>query len=327
MISPDILARLVPPDGPKADFPFSEELRRIGPDGPAFRIGLWSAYLRFAIAQEASKEGRLRNLIETSGFVGVGIFRVFNQPSRLERPFPVIEGLQFGAMLFRGVLSEGETYVANVRLGGDQVPAPVVQTLATFNDHAHWADGYTSAIYEMAGKSLGITARHVVEGYRIGQRVPVACSACEAPARLVRKAPGLIDAAIVRFDCGGPGHTLSSKIPVVRRAVETETVDVHLGITGKKSCTVMQSLSTPSQILSAATPKHFLLEQFGVDGDSGSPVSGPAGGSNPADLIGMYLGDCDCEDATGSSVTYGYGLDLGQAAAVFGAKDLKGDFK
>jgi hypothetical protein len=167
----------------------------------------------------------------------------------------------------------------------------------------------------------------VVENYRIGQRVPVLCSDCGTAAKLAARAPGFIDAAKIIFPCGGPGwRYISKNNPIVRGAVEGETVEAHLGDTGKAICTVMLSLSTPSQIKSAATPKHFLTDIHGHPGDSGSLVSGPGNKPSEPDLIGMYLGDTNCQDENGTFVTYGYGLDLQQAADILGAANLRGEF-
>lgn len=81
-----------------------------------------------------------------------------------------------------------------------------------------------------------------------------------------------------------------------------------------------------SQIKTAAVPKHFLTDVHGHPGDSGSLVSGLSNGLEEPDLIGMYLGDTNCKDENGYFVTYGYGLDLQQAADILGANNLRGDF-
>lgn len=326
MIHPEILEQLVP-GADLAQFP-----RNLGADqraeGAAGRIASWSAHLRYLLARAMTDDSTLRMHVLTSGFVGTGIFQV--PPGLFSRPlpgFPVVHGYQFGAMFLRGSLPVDGLYGEPISAGIRDFQIPLIHTVATQNFHASgWRDGYAAAVFEpTVGMSCGITARHVVERYRRGQRVPVCCSDCGTPARLLNKAPGLIDAASVRFTCGGPpGHNPGDPLPTVRPAIEGETVEMHLGDTGKIACTVMQSLSSPLQILSAATPQHFLTDQHGDFGDSGSLVSAIQG--DPPDLIGIYLGDADCVDAHGNQVTYGYGLDLKQAAAVLGAKNLKGEF-
>ena len=112
----------------------------------------------------------------------------------------------------------------------------------------------------------------------------------------------------------------------VRSAYEGETVYIHLGNTGKSACTVMMSLSTTSEILSAAAPKHFLTDLHGHYGDSGSLISSSEYHSEDGDLIGIYLGETNCQERNGAFVSYGYGLDLSQAARLLGTRNLKGEF-
>ena len=112
----------------------------------------------------------------------------------------------------------------------------------------------------------------------------------------------------------------------VRSAKEGETVAAHYGDTGKKVCTVMMSLSSSVEIKSAALPKHFLIDVYGHPGDSGSLIAEDVGQSSDPDAIGIYLGETDCRDEDDNDVTYGYALDLEQAATILGAKDLKGEY-
>ena len=329
MIAPEILFQLVPRVDPEEDFPRDPASFEIDPDSPGRRIGVWSDYLRYRIHRDIQEDEFLNGLIQTSGFIGTGIFRVPNLPeARDHEGFPIISGHQFGAVLLRGIRHPEGTYIRGLPLDFGRYKAPIIQTVATFNPHAPQSrDGYVAAVFkDDDGMDCGITARHVVDGYRRGQRVPLECSDCGLPARLRKKAPGFIDAATVEFPCSGPGYKYGNNFPTVRPAVEGETVEAHFGDTGRKLCTVMQSLSSPAQIRCAAAPKHFLTDIHGHPGDSGSLVSMSHHRSGSTDLIGMYLGDTDCEDEHQNYVTYGYGVDLKQAADILGASNLLGDF-
>ncbi|OQW80146.1 MAG: hypothetical protein BVN32_02215 [Proteobacteria bacterium ST_bin14] len=264
--------------------------------------------------------------LDQTGLVATGIFRVTDREEGKASPeFPIVYGYQFGAILFRGARLK-DAKEPTVVLENGQSRAPLLERVAIFNQHGI-PDGYVAAIFENdIGNHFGITAGHVVEGYRPGQRVPIECSECGDGARLVARAPGFIDAATVEFPCGGPSWTWHRDESNVRSAIEGETVHVHLGNTGLKASTVMMSLSSPSEIRSAATPKQFLIDENGHPGDSGSLVSASDYDHQRADLIGIYLGDANCQEPNGAFVTYGYGLDLKQAAALLGARSLKGDF-
>jgi hypothetical protein len=329
MISLEILARLVPKDAPRADFPVPRAIRARAYEVPSGQVGIWAAYLRFRIFEEARETPALRRYLESSGFVGTGVIRVSQKDDATPTEgFPVVNGYRFGALLLRAALSEEAADYRTISLDAERFQAPMIQELATFDQHAPVRpDGYVAAVFTRTdGINGGITARHVVEGYRQGARVPVRCSVCRQGAQLAKKAPGLMDAATVEFKCGGPEVHTGGQRPDVRSAIEGEAVDVHFGDSGKKSCTVMQALSTAAQLLSAAAPQHFLIDLAGQPGDSGSLVSEPTGeAGNPA-LIGMYLGQTRCEDVHGNSFNYGYGLDLPQAAAILGATGLLGDF-
>ena len=332
MISPEILLELVPDRDPDEEFPRDPRLSEIDPESPGRRIGIWANFLRYRISREVDDEDRdLVKLIETSGFIATGVFRV---PSTTRagsfEGFPIVSGLQFGAVLFRGVRAAraDSDYIRGISMESDRVHAPLVQTLASFNPHVPQPPaGCVAAMYhDEDGEDCGITAGHVVEKYRPGHWVPVHCAACGCAGKLAVRAPGLIDAAKITFPCGGPGGISRGNSPQVRGAVEGEPVELHLGETGKTICTVMQSLSTPSEIISAATPKHFLTDGYGQPGDSGSLVSGQSHNGGESDLIGMYLGDASCQDGDRCFVTYGYGLDLQQAADLLGANELRGVF-
>lgn len=324
MIDQELLRQLVPNRFPEDEFPrhglFDRSL-----EGPERWIGAWSAYLRWRLQYEAADRffgGR----VEGVGFVATGIFRVTHPYEGATDPnFPIVGGLQFGALLLAGA-PDLERYSSSVPLEGGRLKAPVRETVASINLHSRaGADGHIAAVYyDEDGRSCGITARHVVQRYRRGDRVPLQCSDCGHDARMLRGAPGMIDAASVQLPCGGP-HYRCPPPARLRAAIEGETVDLHLGLSGRIGSTVMASVSTPSQIKSAAMPKHFLTEKHGYPGDSGSLVAG-AEDNDPADLIGMYLGDTVCEDPEGVFVTYGFALDLKQAADMLGARDLQGDY-
>jgi hypothetical protein len=326
MIPAELLFRLVPNRDPEDEFVRDSRLLEFDPNSPGRRVGMWAAYLRDRIHREISENTLLNDLIETSGFIATGIFHATSRAEKDYPGFEVVDGYQFGALLLRAKPSaEGVPYVTSIALEGGRYRAPVVQARANLNPHAD-PDGYVAAIFDDDGDACGITAAHVVNTYRLGQRVPVLCSRCGASSRLKRKAPGLIDAAVVRFTCSGPMWNGNSNAGFVRSAVEGETVNAHFGDTGRKSCTIMLSLQTASQIKSAATPKHFLTDVHGYPGDSGSLISADTTRSTDPDLIGMYLGDADCQDETGKFVTYGYALDLKQAADLLGASNVRGDF-
>ena len=330
MIPADILFRLVPDHDPEDDFPRDPRLLDFDPESPGRRIGLWAAYLRHRINRTLVESTTLRELVERSGYLATGVFKV--PEVRQEKDFPgfeIVEGYRFGAVLLRGVpRAETESlYVFRISLESGRYAAPILQTLANFNPHLASQDGYAAAHFKDGeGDYCGITAAHVTNNYRPGQRVPVLCAGCGASARLKRRAPGLIDAAAVKFRCGGPGLNSRSNTPLVRSAIEGETVETHFGDSGKKLCTVMLSLQTDAQIKCAAAPKHFLIDIHGNPGDSGSLVSEKRARPKERDLIGMYLGETECEDANLNYVTYGYALDLKQAADLLGASNLQGEF-
>lgn len=325
MIPPEILRELVPNRLPEDDFRASLDRPEFRREEPERWIGIWSEYLRFRLRRDADV-GYLAKALDQTGFVATGIFRVTDREESEASPeFPIVLGYRFGAILLRGARSDDDRE-STLSLQNGRSRAPLLERVAIFNQHA-MPDGYVAAIFENdKGDFCGITAGHVVERYRPGQRVPIECSECSAGARLVTRAPGFIDAATVEFPCGGPSSTWPRDGANVRSAIEGETVHVHLGNTGYKACTVMMSLSSPSEIRSAATPKHFLIDDHGQPGDSGSLVSAAEHDHERADLIGIYLGDTNCQEPNGAFITYGYGLDLKQAAALLGASHLKGDF-
>ncbi len=325
MIDQEVLQQLVPNRFPEDDFR-REDLPDRSLKEPQHWISTWSAYLRWRLRAEADK-GRLGELMDQSGFITTGIFRVTRPyESPVDPSFPVVEGVQFGALLLRGS-SKPETYLSTIPLEHDRLHAPIREVVASFNLHGPaYSDGCISAVYDDEhGHACGITARHVVQRYRRGERVPLHCSNCGYAARMLRSAPGLIDAASVRLPCGCP-HYRCPPPGALRAAIEGETVHLHLGQSGMIPCTVMASASTPSQIKSAAMPKHFLTEKHGFPGDSGSLIASSPYPDEHKELIGMYLGETACEDPENVFVTYGFALDLKQAADILGARDLQGNY-
>ncbi len=325
MIAREILQQLIPNRLPEDDFP-GDSIPDSFVDGPERWIGVWSAYLRWQLRAQ-SEESHFEKRIDQSGFVVTGIVRVTRpDEERTDPNFPIVRGYQFGALLLRGA-PVPERYRSTIPLERGQMLVPIREVVASINLHDRGeADGCIAAVYlDNDGRSCGITAAHIVQRHREGERVPLHCSDCGSSARMLRRAPSLIDAATVRLPCGGPHYRCPSP-GHLRSAVEGETVHLYLGQSGTVPCTVMASASTPSQIKSAAMPKHFLTEKHGYPGDSGSLIAAPDDPHAPADLIGMYLGDAVCEDPDGVYVTYGYGLDLRQAADILGASGLQGDF-
>jgi hypothetical protein len=327
MIPAEILSELVPSRFPEDDFRPSLSPYEYSREGPERWIGIWSQYLRYRLQRDA-EGGYFAEALDRTGFVATGIFRVAGRSDDgASSEFPIVAGFQFGALLLRGAQLD-DFKEPTIVLESGRSRAPLVEQVATFYPHARpLPDGYVAAIYENGdGDHCGITAGHVVARYRPGQRVPIECSECGGAARLIARAPGFIDAATVEFPCGGPSSTWHRNGANVRSAVEGETVHVHLGNTGLKACTVMMSLSSPAEIRSAAMPQHFLTDEHGHPGDSGSLISSAEHDHDRADLIGIYLGDASCQEPNGVFVTYGYGLDLYQASGLLGARQLKGDF-
>lgn len=328
MLSAGVLSKLVPLEGPRVEYELPPRLRELPSDSPAARIGWWSAFVRANLVNGLRESQAARDAFESSGFIGVGVIRRVDSKPPEPNGFPLVDGCQFGIvfMTARGRLAEANRGTLRLGKGGFEIPA--VEYSAAFANHSSsLSEGFTAATFEANGNGHGITARHVVDSYQPGQSVPVECSVCAAGARLERKAPGLIDAAVISFQCGCAVRDPAAARPVVRNAVEGETVDVHLGLSGRKRATVMLSLSTPSQILSAATPQHFLVDESGQFGDSGSLVSAENSGAGPWDLIGVYLGDCMCDDGTGRMARYGYALDMDQTVRIFGVNGLKGEYR
>jgi len=327
MIPLEILSKLVPNRFPEDDVPAEFRFASRSFESAMRWIGVWGEYLRLRLRLNA-EEGYLAEMFQRTGLIGTGIFRVAGgYDSEASSEFPIVDGYQFGTVFFQAARF-GALADRSVVLERGQSRVPLLETVAIFNPHASTTpDGYVAAVFEDdRGNQCGITAGHVVSRYQQGQLVPIECSECGHQGRLVSRAPGFIDAAVIKFSCGGPSPAVWRHPAPVRSAIEGETVHLHFGNTGIQASTVMMSLSSPSEIMSAAMPKHFLTDEHGYFGDSGSLISTPHDDHEAAELIGIYLGDTNCRDPNGFFVNYGYALDLKQAAAVLGARDLKGDF-
>ena len=237
-------------------------------------------------------------------FVGIGVFRAPWRYDGSEGPFPEVHGYQFGVTLLRSRPTEGE---ATLQVGDLRVP--VRQVEAEFRWHRSALDeGRIAAFYEEDGDLFGITARHVVDGLPSGRRAPVSCEH-GAGAAMVRGAGPYIDAATVRVDCGVKPLRPTSRARSPRPG-EQMFCYAEPGLFTTK----IVELQTPSQLLSAVMPQHFLLSDHGRPADSGALVSSDVDG----DLCGIYLGECTARDPAGPLETYGFGLDLPQALDVLG---------
>ena len=331
MISNEILSQLVPRFEARLDFEFNRRLEELEYDDPVKNIGLWSAYLRHRIRVELSDNRELLERTERSGFIATGIFRTPSNVDYLSSEyFPAVEGYQFGMVILQSDMVSNRTEQNNkyseIYLGN--YLAPIVEFQSGITPHISNAQGHVAALFkDDDGDVFGITAAHVVNGYRKGQSVDVYCSDCGASAIVTKKAPGLLDAAIVKFPCGGAIYKYNPSSIELRPAIEGESISIYFGESGTRTATVMLSLQTPTEILSAAIPKHFLIDEHGHSGDSGSLVAGTD--SSPYDdqeLLGIYLGETDCEDGNQRMITYGYALDLKQAADIFRISVQTGEF-
>lgn len=336
VVNPDVLARLVP-GGFAADPRFIDGRldlfvrRRTEVFGasrslpPAQRLLAYcSAFVLAELRNAYFAYPEFGELVDTSGFIGVGIFSAGpNDERRPDGAFPIIEGYRFGIVSFRSRV--GRPRMTSLPVNGYDVP--VVSVAARFTSQSALAsEGYVAATFD-DGDRYGITAAHVVEDLKKGDAAPILCPGCGTNPTFDRAAAGLLDAAVVKFSCGcGARNSFDGERHDTGPALEGATVELHLGDSGLVKTTVMMSLSSKAHILSAAMPEHFLTKDFGVRGDSGSLVSGELDTvANERDLTGIYLGKTDCEDASGHAVTYGYGLDLEQAAKILETNSLKGE--
>lgn len=331
MIQNEILSQLVPRFKESLDFEFNKRLEKLEYDDPVRNISLWSAYLRHRIQIELSNNRELLERVERSGFIATGIFRTPRNVDYMSSEyFPIIKGYQFGMVILQSDMganrnNQNKKY-SEIYLGN--YSAPIVEFQSGISPHVSNAQGHVAALFEGDnGDVFGITAAHVVNGYRKGQAVDVYCSNCGTTAILTKKAPGLLDAAIVKFPCGGGISNYNPSSIELRPALEGESVNIYFGESGTRAATVMLSLQTPTEILSAATPKHFLIDEHGHPGDSGSLVAGTdSWPHDDQELLGMYLGETDCEDGNQRMITYGYALDLKQAVDIFRISIQTGEF-
>lgn len=330
MISPDILNRLVPRYLPQQDPKTSMVLIEQEASKPQYWISRWAEHLRTQIFQDSSY---FIDAAETSGFIGTGILKLQNtDTTRVYDEFPTVSGYQFGVLLIRASRAYNieSDFLFDAVLDYGRLRVPVIQMIANTNLHAAGRGspyGYVAAIIDDLGpRRCGITAGHVVDNFNRCRTMPLFCSICGNESKLLARAPGFIDAAKIEFMCSCKNDTSYSVPQLVRRGKEGETVDSHFGSSGKQKTTIMMSLSSPAEIMSAAMPKHFLQDICGHPGDSGSLISSVLEPALSVDLIGMYLGETSCQDTNGNFLTYGYGLDLMQAAGILGANKLIGEF-
>lgn len=335
MISPEILNRLVPNRDPETEFSAPPWLRDIDSKDPSYRIARWSFHLRSVLHRLLNEGSDLSKEVDSFGFIGTGIFPTSNESGTDDFPdFPIVKGYQFGAALFRAKLESDrpDTYRKGIDLEPERTKAPIVNLFADFTphisgQHSNFPEGYVAALFrDQDGVDCGITAGHVVDNLNCGQLAPIICSACGAVTQMRRKAPGLIDAAVVEFTCGGPNYHHQTAQPGITPAIEGSTVQAHFGLSGRKLSTVAMALQTPTQIISAATPKHFLITEIGQPGDSGSLVSTDDSLTQNRALVGIYLGKSDCEDEHRNPISFGYALDMEQATNVLRVNVEAGEF-
>jgi len=330
MISSEVIRNLVPRKTP--DFERRERFRDYDFKRSDNNLAIWSEFLR---AEIRKNEIITSDLIKNTGFIATGIIHsTYEIESRSEETvFPAINGFQFGAALLRSSRPRDfqEDLITDISLG-DYGEVPLIQLEFGFSPHVFGSqiqsvDGHVAAVYKENNHCFGLTADHIVSSYQIGQKVPIICSDCGQPAILTAPSPGVIDAAKVLFPCGGPYNVFSTR-PNLMPAKEGDQISLNLGSSGKVDASIMASLSTGAEIISAVAPKHFLTNVSGVKGDSGSLVSDLwSGKSNPPSaLVGMYLGSGTGKRKDGSFHKYGYGLDLQQVSDIFFASDLEGEF-
>lgn len=311
MIPDGLLLHLVPDPGdfdvpvPEPELAFSQASAWVSAWARAVRDGLRGLLLELGPSSE------LRRLVDTSGWIGVGVLAPGTRSPETERFFPQLDGLQFGAFLLRGRLDPRfeSGFVDRVDLAGG-ASVPVFQLESRFRAQSAEPDGRVAAYLEEDGVVCGITAGHVISGSRPGDEVLVTCPHGLPEARVRRGPVGLVDAGLVEFAC-------SSQAPAAlgstRRALEGDQVVLDLA-GGPLETTVAATVTTTSELISAALPLHFLTDDSGVGGDSGSLVSTLDDGAG----CGIYLGESTDKAADGRLVQHGCGLDLGQAAAVLG---------
>lgn len=298
MVPDELLLELLPPA------PLEYMDRQITASSEAeYRMGGWTQVVRRALQQQTIESGELWSHVRRAVFVGIGVSRVPWDGGRREG-FAVVHGYQFGVSLLCASTRELEWV-----LEGPLFRIPVRELEADFRPHGSGVDdGRIAAYYDDGGDVYGVTARHVVDGLRAGRPAPVSCEHGSGTT-MVRGGGPYIDAATVRLDCTlrplrATGTTRSPRAG--------EQVQQHFAST-VRSTTIVE-LQTPSQLLSAVMPQHFLTSGFGQPADSGALISSTV----DDDMVGLYLGECTARDAAGLLESYGFAIDLPQAIDVLG---------
>jgi len=326
MIDDETLARLAADleygELPPESFEAAEVL---GVTGPARTIFAWSDAIRSEL-RDRILTGELGMPLSSATLIGVGIYRSlgFDEPESSLSP---VGGFRLGVIVLgpdgvrlRSAQGSGDRRLLpdevsdvpddladrgpnGVRIAVGGVAFPVT-TVAGYTDLHASASGRLAAYALTADGVAAVTAGHVVDGLEPGRAV-TGLSCHGFPTRLLRRAPGFVDAALVSTSCGCRTVTPTG----VRRVGQGERVTVRLDDDLVLDATVMMSLEPTAELLSAAIPLHFLLSAHGAAGDSGAGVATAAGA-----LCGIYLGRTKTADRTGATYWYGYAADLTQAA-------------
>lgn len=327
MISSNILTRLVPINAPAVHLPAAiAEL--VADDDVLTRLALWSQLVREDLEHlvRSGDADETVPLLVGSEAVGIGIFYAAAGDVPANDDFPAVEGYCFGLSIYRPrSLVRGEydggPRRANMRLTYNDYQLPVATFSSDFVTHFHPRRGRSSAMVDIGGSLYLITARHVVDHLKTGQSVDLSCvHGSRKKSILIAKAPGSFDAALLEpldsFKLCVP-QTKPTAIPPVQGL----SVNGHFGSNlAPQPATVLQSLSSPQGILSAAQPHTFLIDTTGAPGDSGSAVSSVRDAENV--MVGMYLGTSDIE-GNGVHKNVGLALEIQQTLRIFKA-DLIG---
>ncbi|MDO8145301.1 hypothetical protein [Isoptericola sp. 178] len=310
MIYESVVAQLVPPYAPETYLRVVEERRTPRGDLPyePTVANMWAAALRARTAERMREDERLEEALYRTALVGTGIFQTLGRGRSGD--MPPVDGYQFGVVLFTGGRARGQAGEVEV----DGVAFPVVEQRMQIEPHRFVSDGRIAAYDINADPPVGITAGHVVDAHRPGDRVPLRCER-GGGARLLRCAPGYVDAALVEMEC----HCAPVG-PVAARPVGVgDAVQLHLGRRKVVPTRVMMAVDA-QPLLSAAVPQNFLTSEWGRPGQSGSLVS-----TTSSEPCGIYLGKHNAEDEDGRWSTYGHAGDLRQAARLLGVDpDLLG---
>lgn len=329
MIPQSVLNELVPYEFPDSDI--SKELLASFDGAPELqqRLTLWAEAtkneLRLALRDDPKLDQRLRSC---SG-VAVGIFELDGPPRGDFNGFPFVGGYQFGIGILQG-RSEDEMDIEGrneLSFGSTRYSLPIFDLQVEYQPHKNGLQGFPAVHYQEAGNACALTAGHVVGNTRKGKTVPLICSDCGASAVLQRRTFPALDAVEITFPCGGPyyfhGGGAHQDALSLRRARKGETVELHFGDTGLRRGTVMNDVSSYSEIISGAAAVLLYIDSHGARGDSGSLVSSIFKDSENRDALSMYLGEVGVKTADGFFKQCGYAIDLRQVTDVMG---LNGPF-